>query len=43
MSKIVIELHKSTTTPRANLLVSLIDDKLGSEFAEEIKEIRIEE
>jgi len=43
MSKIVIELNKSAETWRTNLLVSLIDDAVGSEFVEEIKEIRIEE
>ena len=42
MAKIVIELHDLTTVVRANLLIALIDDKLGDEFADEIREIKIE-
>jgi hypothetical protein len=40
MSKIVIELHDFAETWKANLLVSLIEDTIGSE--EEVKEIRLE-
>lgn len=41
MSSIVIELRDFTTIERANLLVALIDDKVGSE--EEVTEIRLED
>jgi len=41
MAIIVVELRDFTTTERANLLVSLINDKIGSE--EEVIEIRLEE
>ncbi len=40
MTSIVIELRDFTTVEKANLLVSLIDDKIGSE--EEVMEIRLE-
>lgn len=41
MSSIVIELRDFTTVERANMLVSIIDDKIGSE--EEVMEIRLED
>lgn len=41
MASIVIELRDFTTIERANMLVSLIDDKIGNE--EEVMEIRLED
>lgn len=41
MVSIVIELRDFTTVERANMLVSLIDYKIGSE--EEVMEIRLED